>query len=259
MGGPHYKYNSTGPDAGDNMCVLSWRSSCSWAQYCSLGCSVLAFPKCVWVAIFTSTDEVICVFCFRFSFNLTFDGKDKFQQTSTKRQYLAGGWWLFQHGLIILVHFCWSIIRTWITDYDRATSIVLHEPEATSNGFSPVSSIKGAKFACCNLQPKLPDLPDQWSATIEANFIGDGKSYSMLRKEWYDKVKGKVRVNEHSAWAKLVHLMDVDGSEMKTLHKNETFPSGHCTQTTSLGRRECCTCLKSFIQHATYFSAPLLF
>lgn len=23
MGGPHYKYNSTGPDAGDNMCVLS--------------------------------------------------------------------------------------------------------------------------------------------------------------------------------------------------------------------------------------------
>lgn len=50
-----------------------------------------------------------------------------------------------------------NVTRPWLADYERAASVVLHEPS-------------GNRFACCNLVPNLPGLPDTWSATIEANF-----------------------------------------------------------------------------------------
>lgn len=71
-----------------------------------------------------------------------------------------------------------TVTRPWLTDYERAGSVVLHDSS-------------GVRFACCNLVPNLPSLPDTWSATIEANFQQPDSniSYTMLRKEWYHKVK----------------------------------------------------------------------
>lgn len=50
-------------------------------------------------------------------------------------------------------------VRSWLVDYDRALSIVLH-------------NASGARIACGDLIPNMPALPDVWSATIEAN-IGE--------------------------------------------------------------------------------------
>ena len=65
-----------------------------------------------------------------------------------------------------------SVTRPYLADYDRAASVVLHEPSTND------------RFACCNLVPNLPTLPDTWSATIEANIKQPAAniSYTMLRK-----------------------------------------------------------------------------
>jgi hypothetical protein len=110
-----------------------------------------------------------------------------------------------------------SVTRAWLADYDRTGSVVLYEP-------------LGAPFACCDLVPNLPNLPDTWSATIEANFVQNASqiSYTMLRKEWYHKASNNLRIDEHSAYSKQTRLINVDYDKMIILHQNTTFPDGHC-------------------------------
>jgi hypothetical protein len=52
-----------------------------------------------------------------------------------------------------------SATQPWLTDYDRALSVVLHEGAPTA-GYAP--SAAGSRAACCDLTPNLPDLPDTW-------------------------------------------------------------------------------------------------
>ena len=78
-----------------------------------------------------------------------------------------------------------NVTRPYLARYDQAASIVLHLPS-------------GARFACCNLVPNLPGLPDTWSAVIEANIKqpASNVSYTMLRKEWYHKGTNNLRIDE---------------------------------------------------------------
>lgn len=113
-----------------------------------------------------------------------------------------------------------SVERTFLADYDATASVVLHDTN-------------GARIGCCNLVPNLPILPDTWSATIEANIYHEGVglenvSYSMLRHEWYDKATGNLRIDEHSAYSKQTRLMNAAKESFIALHRNETFPKGHC-------------------------------
>ncbi len=71
--------------------------------------------------------------------------------------------------------------QPFLVDYDRALSVVLHEGGA-STGYAPAAA--GSRAACCDLVPNLPDLPDDWSATIECNFGGD-KAYTLVRQEFF--------------------------------------------------------------------------
>ena len=64
-----------------------------------------------------------------------------------------------------------SAWRPYVVDYDRAMSVVVHDPASL------------ARLACVDLTPILPLLPNVWSATIEAN-IAD-KSYTSVRKEYF--------------------------------------------------------------------------
>lgn len=110
-----------------------------------------------------------------------------------------------------------NVIREWLADYDRAASVVLHEPD-------------GTRFACCNMVPNLPSLPDTWSATIEANIKQPAAdvSYSMLRKEWYHKPTNNLRIDEHSSYSAQTRLVNLNYDKMIFLHRNSTFPEGHC-------------------------------
>ena len=86
-----------------------------------------------------------------------------------------------------------SATQPWLVDYDRALSVILHEgPPAT--GYAPGAA--GARAACCDLVPLLPDLPPEWSATVEAN-IGD-KAYTMVRQEFYSEVLNMAAIVQHA-------------------------------------------------------------
>ena len=116
--------------------------------------------------------------------------------------------------------------RDYLVDYDLAASVVIH------------SSDTGARIACCDMTPNLPDLPDAWSATIEANIFheaavgaGANVSYTMLRDEFYDRASGFARVDERSYFSKQTRITNVAIDELITMHRNETFPHGHCVAT----------------------------
>mmetsp|Transcript_6708 Transcript_6708/g.17169 ORF Transcript_6708/g.17169 Transcript_6708/m.17169 type:complete len:488 (+) Transcript_6708:44-1507(+) len=110
-----------------------------------------------------------------------------------------------------------SVQQEWLADYDQAASVVLHDPN-------------GVRIACCNMVPTVPLLPDTWSATIEANFQQPAAniSYTMIRKEWYDKASQNMRIDEHSAYSKQTRLVNVKYDHMLLLHRNETFVDGIC-------------------------------
>jgi hypothetical protein len=50
-----------------------------------------------------------------------------------------------------------SAVQPWLVDFDKVLSAVLHDST-------------GTRQACCNLVPRLPNLPSTYSVTIEANF-----------------------------------------------------------------------------------------
>lgn len=83
--------------------------------------------------------------------------------------------------------------QPWLVDYDRALSVVLHEGPAVT-GYAP--GAVGSRAACCDLVPLLPDLPPEWSATVEAN-IGD-KGYTMVRQEFYSEVLNMAAIVQHA-------------------------------------------------------------
>ena len=105
-------------------------------------------------------------------------------------------------------------------DYERAASVVVHAPD-------------GSRIACCNLEPHLPNLPESWSATIEANINHEGEgleavSYSMLRHEWYDAATNNLRIDEHSSYSKQTRIMNPVHDIYMSMHQNQTHASGYC-------------------------------
>lgn len=125
-----------------------------------------------------------------------------------------------------------SVIRPYLADYDKGASVVLHDAN-------------GERFACCNLVPNLPTLPDSWSATIEANIVHDKSkdlkssanvSYSMLRKEWYHKPSNNLRIDEHSSYSRQTRLVNSVLDKMIVMHKNDTFKDGICEDHSLNGR-----------------------
>ena len=119
-----------------------------------------------------------------------------------------------------------SATQPWLVDYDRALSVVLHEPSATA-AFSPTAA--GARFACCNLVPNLPDMPPAWSATIEANFAAP-KGYTMTRQEFYHTTLNKVTIVQHTNMARTVEVQNLSTGTMYSLSQNATYPYGVCVQ-----------------------------
>ena len=119
-----------------------------------------------------------------------------------------------------------SATQPWLVDYDRALSVVLHEPSAAA-GYSPTAA--GARFACCNLAPNLPDFPTTWSATIEANF-GKGRAYTMTRQEFYSQDLNKVAIVQHTNMARTVEVQHLSTNTLYSLSQNATYPYGVCVQ-----------------------------
>lgn len=82
-------------------------------------------------------------------------------------------------------------VRSWLVDYDRALSVVIH-------------GASGTRLLCGDLVPNMPTLPDVWSALIEANF--GKKQYTMLSREYYHRQAGFVSSEQHSALGKSVTI-----------------------------------------------------
>ena len=125
-----------------------------------------------------------------------------------------------------------SATQPWLVDYDRALSVVVHEP-STSAAYSPTAM--GARFACCNLIPNLPDMPPEWSASIEANFQGVNKAYTMNRQEFYSTTLNKVAIVQHTALARTVEVQHLSTNTTYALSQNASYPYGICVQST-IGR-----------------------
>ena len=113
-----------------------------------------------------------------------------------------------------------NVTRGYLLDYERAASVVVHAPDGTPVG-------------CCNLVPRLPTLPDTWSAVIEANINHEGEglnslSYSMLRYEWYDASTNNLRIDEHSSYSKQTRIVNTEQDTVMFMHRNGTHPAGFC-------------------------------
>jgi len=111
-----------------------------------------------------------------------------------------------------------------VLDYDEVKSVMV--------------SLDAARNAsiCCNLIPKLPEIPEEFSTTIEANFLkpGHAESYTMHRKEFYDphwKGSGAERIEEHSSRHSKVEIRDYSSGHRYQLFRNQTYPNGHCVKT----------------------------
>jgi hypothetical protein len=116
-----------------------------------------------------------------------------------------------------------SATQPFLADYDRALSLVLHEG-AASFGYAPAAT--GARAACCDLVPNLPDMPDTWSATIECNFAEKG--YTMVRQEFYSTALNKIAIVQHSNLARSVQVQDLSKNVTYSLSQNASFPNGLC-------------------------------
>lgn len=114
----------------------------------------------------------------------------------------------------------------WLVDYDRALSVVLVEANET-DGYSPSSA--GGRFACCNLIPNLPTLPETYSATVEANF-GLSKAYTLVHTEYRSKARNAVTIVSHTHLQRQVQIHDYTANVTVTLIENNTYPHGFCTK-----------------------------
>jgi len=120
-----------------------------------------------------------------------------------------------------------SAVQPMLVDYDRGLSVVLHEGAAL-RGYAPVTA--GARAACCDLVPNLPDLPETYSVTIEANF-GLSKAYTMVRQEYKSREENKITVVEHSNMLRTVTIQDYTKNVTYKLLQNATYPNGVCEAT----------------------------
>mmetsp|Transcript_46590 Transcript_46590/g.149626 ORF Transcript_46590/g.149626 Transcript_46590/m.149626 type:complete len:388 (+) Transcript_46590:1322-2485(+) len=106
--------------------------------------------------------------------------------------------------------------RPWVADFDAARSVVLHNPET------------GAKFACCDLVPPFPELPADWTATIEAAITNKGYTYT--RREVYSTTLNRARIEEHSHGGVDVQIHHPSTNTVYSLTKNASFPKGVCSE-----------------------------
>jgi hypothetical protein len=120
-----------------------------------------------------------------------------------------------------------SATQPFLVDYDRAMSVVLHEGAAVA-GYSPVSS--GSRIGCADLVPTLPDLPQTYSMTIEANF-GLSKGYTLVRKQYQSAAENKITAVQHSNMLRLVVIQDFNSNTTYTIQQNSSFPQGICEMT----------------------------
>lgn len=106
-----------------------------------------------------------------------------------------------------------------LMDYEDAQSVVVVLDDANTS-------------ICCNLEPILPSLPNEFSAVIEANFEkpGRGESYTMIRKEYYSALRNVERLDEHSHKRSSVEIRNYREGKHYTLFRNNTFPNGVCFQ-----------------------------
>ena len=120
-----------------------------------------------------------------------------------------------------------SATQPFLVDYDRALSVVLHEGAAVA-GYSPVSP--GSRIGCADLVPTLPDLPQSYSMTIEANF-GLSKAYTLVRQQYQSAAVNKITAVQHSSMLRLVVIQDFNTNTTYTIQQNSTYPQGVCEMT----------------------------
>ena len=113
-----------------------------------------------------------------------------------------------------------SSLQPWLANFDAALSVVIHDP--------------AGRIACINLVPTLPNLPAEYSVTMEANF-GFGKAYTMVLKEFASTAMGKRAIVMHTNTTSQAQVQDLSGNMSYTLVQNETFPNGLCTATPCIG------------------------
>ena len=108
-----------------------------------------------------------------------------------------------------------------LVDYDKAASMRLFDDA-------------GRPLACCDLVPPRPDLPDDWSATIEANI--NNRGYSISRREHHSARHNAVRIETVRNWDRTVVITHVGNDTKYVIHVNDTFPDGHCVMDSLDGR-----------------------
>ena len=104
--------------------------------------------------------------------------------------------------------------QPWLANFDAALSVVIHDP--------------AGQVACSNLVPALPDLPEEYSVTMEANF-GFGKAFTMVMKEYASTALGKRAIVMHSNTTAQAQVQDLVTNMTYTLVQNATYPNGVCT------------------------------
>lgn len=124
-----------------------------------------------------------------------------------------------------------SATQPFLVDYDRALSVVLHEGAAVA-GYAPL--LAGSRIGCADLVPTLPDLPQTYSMTIEANF-GLSKAYTMVRQQYQSAAANKITAVQHSSMQRLVVIQDFNTNSTFTIQQNSSYPQGICEMTSCRG------------------------
>jgi len=121
----------------------------------------------------------------------------------------------------------------WLASVDRVQSVVLSFIKSTP-GDHFQSGGKMIALGCCGLIPQMPTLPDNWAATIEANFLlpEENKMYTINRHEMYSTALDATRITSNSHDHSVVHIMRAGTSETYTLLSNSTFKKGVCEAST---------------------------
>lgn len=102
-----------------------------------------------------------------------------------------------------------------LVDYDNAASVRLFDE---NNKY----------VACCDLTPPLPELPNEWSATVEANI--NNKGYTISRREHHSSRRDAMRIDTMRNWDRVTVITNIAKEVRQTVYVNETFPDGWCEQ-----------------------------
>ncbi|GBG81222.1 hypothetical protein CBR_g31894 [Chara braunii] len=75
-------------------------------------------------------------------------------------------------------------------------------------------------IACCDLIPRFPDIPDEWTVTIESNLVKQRNT--VYKTEFYSASRQKLRVDQEINRRRQISFVDLNTREIQQVLPNST-------------------------------------